>query len=263
MPSDAQPGEVVTLPDGRVLDGSNPAFADVKLPGPEPIETFECAIIGTAEANALVSSLDGAGWSEGASWTLYSEDLTELYLVSIGQVIPGWEAYGCGPPPEEVPPPAPPPGDLSALDGCAIVAPDVATALLGADEVSPAAPPLNFDVASPGCKYSSQDPEAGFGFEVATLYLYGRTVDEPTARQLVPGHLGPVDEEAIDGHPVWVSRCWELERSCPGVIGGWADGRLVYIAAGQTIPGRNPPISVDDARSLMRAVLEAVGTAAR
>jgi hypothetical protein len=253
--SGQQPGDRLGFPNGLELDGSNPAFDDVRLPDGQTFATFRCGVIDAADAAALREQLDTTAAPSDATWDLYSQDLTRIYTVQI-DALDGGPACGANSPEPSASPR--PEGDLSALDVCAIVPPGVATEVLDAPEARALEGPAQFDVASGGCVFSGATEDVSFARPIAELYVYGRTVDEATARTLVDGYLGGAAEERLGPHPAWVSACWQPAHVCPGTIAGWTDGHLVFVVAAQNVIQQVPLATDEQARSVLRAALDQI-----
>jgi hypothetical protein len=154
--SGQSPGDVMSFPSGKVINGANPDFTTIRLPNGEPIDEEACMVASTAETQVLADVLDEVSHMQDFAWYVLSEDLTREYAITAFAVVPGEEP--CAAPhfapqnPAETPEPSPPPNET-----CDILAAAGLESILGsAVDVRPGAPITVLDSATPTCTVATR-----------------------------------------------------------------------------------------------------------
>ena len=145
-PSGFAPGDEVQLSTGGVLEGSDPRYARVVLPGgQEPAEfgtqiaerdgtAVRCGVLGTDDARRLSDSLDAMPLATHDDEELFTTDLASRVFIYVATAYPdepdcarqGREMESAANPTPAPLPPTPRPGDdLAGIDPCSFLPPTV------------------------------------------------------------------------------------------------------------------------------------------
>ena len=275
-PSGFAPGDEVPLSTGGVLDGSDPRYARVVLPGgQEPAEFGEevalrdetvvrCGVLESADARRLSDSLDALPLAMHDDEELFTDDLTTRVFIYIATAYPeepdcveqGRQMEAAANPSPTPPPATPAPGDdLAGVDPCSLL-PTSVDEMFGPDAVRErrastlalGAPAQSCDLVTPA--------EFAPGTLHASLTLYPRSVGEESAAGLALSVFGGgLVQDTVAGRPVWINECLAVTLQCAGSIAAWSDGYFFVIEFDRGFPGEPPTTSLAKARSVLDAVL--------
>ena len=274
-PSRIRPGESVLLSTGVLLEGSDPRYAKVVLPGgQEPAEFGEevavrdgtvvrCGVLGTADARRLSDSLDALPLAMHDDEELFTEDLTSRVFIQITTAYPnepdcleqGRQMQADANPSTPSPPPTPGPGDdLAEVDPCSLL-PVSVDEMFAPDAVRDRrASTLALSVPAQSCDLVTP---AEFGrMRYAGLTLYPRSVPEDSAAALALSVFGGgLVEDAIAGQPVWINECLAATLPCSGAIAAWSEPYFLVVEFDRPFGDEPPTTSLATARSVLEAVL--------
>jgi hypothetical protein len=258
--SGQSPGDRMQFPGGKVIDGSNPAFATIVLPNGEGLAEPTCLVASNDEAEALAVLLDDASHMQDFAWYVFSEDLRREYAVTVFAVVPGATpcsaAHFAPPPPEGGAPTAAPTPATNSGEACSLIPAEAISALLEEGAIEDGPPIQLLEVESPTC-HLLKAMEGGFSNRVGTLVLLGRPIALDQASSLAAGLLGTdATEDSADGHVVWMSGCWS--RTCPPAIAGWSQDRFFILTIERNMIGEETFVTTDAARALAAVVAESL-----
>ena len=276
LPTEYVPGDRLDLPDGPFIDGSDPRYTEVDLPGGvTPLEFGEeqplpgrigegsiqrCGTVSTIDALALAESLDAMPLGADGYGDMFTEDLAWAVGIEIRPVDPG--GLDCAAEAADAlaaqssPPPGPEPsGDLADVDPCSLVSSAVLDGL-GAEAFGPVRSTLALGTPARACAVTGAGG-AGFASRLASLSLYPRTVDQSGAGTLAAEALAGVAESRPLGDGIaWANACMDaVQAPCARVVGAWSDGTFIAIEFhGFHVDG--PNVTFDEAISVLAAVFE-------
>ncbi len=250
------PGDVINTPSGKVLNGSNPDFAAIRLPNGDAIDGEACMVASTAETQAFADAVETASHMEDFAWYVFSEDLTREYAITAFAVIPGEEP--CAAPhfaPQETPPtpePSPPPGD--ACD--TVAAADVEGVLGSAVDLVPHPPISLLGIETPTCSFSTPFGDSGSRRVVAAIFPRDLSADE--AATMATGLLGAdiTSETMGAAGRLWLSACWD--RDCPPSLVAWSGSRLFMLSFDRNVIDGRAFVTLAEARGLASTMAAAL-----
>ena len=269
-------GDEVPLSTGGVLEGSDPRYARVVLPGgQEPAEFGEevalrdgtivrCGVLETADARRLSESLDALPLAMHDEEELFTDDLTSRVFIYIATAYPqepdcveqGRQMEAAANPSPAPPAPTPAPGDnLAGIDPCSLV-PISVDEMFGPDAVRErGVSTLALGVPAQSCDLVTP-AEFSPGTTHASLTLYPRSVPEESAAGLALSVFGGgLVEETIAGRPVWINECLAATLPCTGAIAAWSDSYFLVVEFDRGFGGEPSTTSLATARSVLEAVL--------
>jgi hypothetical protein len=275
-PSGFAPGDDVPLSTGGVLEGSDPRYAKVVLPGGEGPADFgdqvavrdstvvRCGVLDAADARRLSDSLDALPLAMHDEQELFTEDVASRVFIYVATAYPdepdcveqGRQMEADTNPSPEPPSPTPGPGDdLAGVDPCSLL-PASVDAMFGpgpARERRPStlvlgAPAQSCDLVTPA--------EFGPGEIHASLTLYPRSVREESAAGLAHSVLGGgLVEDTVAGRPVWINECLAATLPCPGAVAAWSDPYFIVVEFDRGFGGEPSTTSLATARLVLEAIL--------
>jgi hypothetical protein len=279
-PTDIIPGSGLVLPNGISLDGADPRYERVVLPGDAELVTFgdelpfrdlvaprsshRCAVVDRREALLLAESLDALQLGADGWGDVFTEDLSMAISIGIRPAYPDGEDCQVvideirsmdGPFPTFAPPE--PDGDLADVDPCNLV-PDDADVLgrIGVENqvVEPSRLPIGVNARSCGLfdtDGNMSETIGRHGYRRATLTLYPRSVDLDVADDLALSVLGPGTAAiSVGGRSAWENDCLALDMDCVRGIAAWSKPYLMVIVFDST------RVTQGEERALLEAVLE-------
>ena len=275
-PSGFGPGDEVPLSTGGLLEGSDPRYTRVALPGgQEPAEFGEevavrdgtvvrCGVLETADARRLSDSLDALPLAMHDEEELFTEDLTSRVFIYIATAYPkdpdcleqGREMQAAADPSPAPPSSTPGPADdLAEIDPCSLLPVSVDEMFGSAAVRERQASTLALGAPAQSCNLVTR-AEFSPGTIHATLTLYPRSVSEGTAAGLAVSVFGGgLVEETIAGRSVWVNECLAATLPCAGAIAAWSDPYFLVVEFDRPFAGEPPTTSLATARSILEAVL--------
>jgi hypothetical protein len=254
-PTGHEAGDTVALRDGGTLEGTDPRYAQVSLPGGHdlldfgaPIEMpglnsmqlskLRCALVTRDEALALAASLDALSLGTDGEGELFSPDLALEITTSIEPSHP--EIYDCaaaaatlrrtGAPMPETAQPA---GELADVDPCSLIPAGSGSQMLATSGQATWPSRLPLGLPARACvlfdeRPTNEDPFSDPYYATAMVTLYPRRVELVTAEQLALDMFGAGSgSDQIAGHPMWSNDCFAARRECQLAVAAWADGRLI------------------------------------
>jgi hypothetical protein len=289
--SGLRPGDVYTTSTGLVLDGADPRYRRVVMPGGvEPAEfgmeipaiggapRARCGVVTTADAQALAASLDALPLAMHDEEQLFTEDMTTSVFIYVVAATPNEpdcalfaEQRGVGGEPTATPRPSShPEDDLAAIDPCSLV-PAAVDGMLEAETRETRDATVTIGKPARSCVLLALPPPPAFPVpaRLAAVTLYPRTVDEASAAALALSVLGgtPI-AETIAGRPVWLNTCLAAAQPCGAAAVAWADGRLLVFELDPP-PSDDPsepmsagsPVPIELARGVLDATLASLDDA--
>jgi hypothetical protein len=280
QPTDYLPGDRLELPEGPSIDGSDPRYRQITLPGGQaPVEfgkplpfpgrfaagsTERCGMLDGPEALALANSLDALQLGADGYGDMFTDDLSSAIAFDL---TPGYPAgYDCGALAaewlEQQQPPtvtAVPAGDHAGIDPCSLLSQEIELLLESTDRTrSRSALPLGLEAWSCVLSRFEHDVES----RLATITLYPWSIEIDDAETLATELLGGQTQvRRIDEDAVWTTECadWESHQ-CRRIVAAWSGGFFVVVNVEifYMDPGRNVPL--DDLVGVAQAVLRAVET---
>jgi hypothetical protein len=277
-PSGFGPGDEVPLSTGGLLEGSDPRYARVVLPGGQvPAEFGEevavrdgtavrCGVLETADARRLSDSLDALPLAMHDEEELFTEDLTSRVFIYIATAYPeepdcleqGRDMQAAADPDPSPAPPSPTPGpadDLAEVDPCSLL-PVSVDEMFGPGVVRERqASTLALGAPAQSCDLVSQAESMSRTIH-ATVTLYPRSVSQATAAGLALSVFGGgLVEDTVAGQPAWINECLAATLPCPGAIAAWSDPYLLVVEFDRPFGGEPPTTSLATARAVLAAVL--------
>jgi hypothetical protein len=278
VPTDYRPGDGLNLPNGVVLEGSDPRYAIVDLPGAQEPATFgtempfkdrfaaglteRCGILDRADAVRLAESLDSVvlgadGWGD-----LFTTDLSRAVSINVAPSFP--VGYGCAAAIERIQseesgagttaPPVPP-ENVAGVVPCELMSESVDALLGGIDARRPAPASLRLGAQGGACVLSKAR-RMDFDLQRAVVAIHTGGFDDALAAAAAGSVLGDrTTEESIQGRPSWVNDCLASARPCGGAIVVWSDPFLIIIEFGRDYTGALPDVTLDAARRVVEDVL--------
>ena len=282
-------GDVYTTTTGLVLDGLDPRYRRVVMPGGvEPAEfgtaiaavggnpPARCGVVSTADAQALAESLDALPLAMHDEEKLFTEDMATRVFIYIASAAPNEpdcalfaEQRGSADfEPTTTPRPAPDPkDDLAAVDPCSLV-PASVDGILDANTRETRDATVSIGKPARSCVFiAAAPPEIMMPPRLAAVTLYPRTVDEASAAAIALSVLGGTPTaETIQGRPVWLNTCLADAQPCGAAVVAWADGRLLVFELDPP-PSDDPsdalspggPVPLELARAVLDATLASLG----
>lgn len=252
-PTGLGPADKLTLPGGGELDGTDPRYNLVVLPGNVPPaefgqpagtaqgRTFRCGVVSRADALDVAESLDSLeigydsfsedGWMrEGWGGGLFTSDLSQAVGISIYPegTLPGRPEVSCATIPAAEPSspptsrPAPVTGDLADVDPCSFVPADVAALRVER--------PSRINDALPARECALH--LGNYIGVAANVRLYPSSVDLRAARDVVWNTLGSeLHEEQVDGMTVFANSCYAGPDKCVAGVAISAPPYLLFVTA--------------------------------
>ena len=275
-PSGFAPGDEVPLSTGGVLEGSDPRYARVVLPGGQGPAEFgdevairdttavRCGVLETADARRLSDSLDALPLAMHDEEELFTEDLTSRLFIYIATAYPEepdcveqgrqMEA-GANPSPTPPPPTPGPVDDLARTDPCSLL-PTSVDEMFGPGLVRERrASTLALGALAQSCDLVTP-AEFAPGTLHVTLTLYPRSVREESAAGLALSVFGGgLVEDTVAGRPVWINECLAATLPCAGAVATWSDPYFLVIEFDRGFGGEPPTTTLATARSVLEAVL--------
>ena len=245
MPTDYRPGDQLSLPDGPVIQGSDPRYAAVVLPdGLEALEFGEqqpldgrlgtnseerCGVLDAAEALAFGESLDAQDLGADGYGDMFATDLSYAIGFELEPAYP--PGRDCAARTAEWQQRSQPPvfrspvGDLADVDPCDLIVPPVEE-LVGSSNRTRIESRAAIEVGAWSCDLI--DPVGGLDARIANVTLYPRTTTLDEAERLVDELFGAdVQRRTAAGSTVWSVPCSQPGPGCPQRAAGWSDGRLL------------------------------------
>jgi hypothetical protein len=278
VPTDYRPGDGIGLPNGVMLEGSDPRYSIVDLPdGQEPATfgtempfkdrfavglTERCGILDRAAAVRLAESLDSVvlgadGWGD-----LFTTDLSRAVAINVAPSFP--PGYDCAAAidriqAEEFPTgtttASEPPESLAGLSPCELMSESVDALLGGIDFRRPRPAALQLGAASSACvlhRRRSMD----YDHLQAVLTLHIGDFNDEVAAETARSVLGDrATAESIQGRPSWVNECLALALPCGGAIVVWSDPYLIIAEFGRDYRGARTDVTLQTARMVVEDVL--------
>ena len=276
LPTDYKPGDGLDLPDGPFIDGSDPRYFAVELPGGvEPLEFGEeqpvqgwigegsiqrCGTLDSTAALALAESLDAMQLGADGYGDLFTDDLAWAVGIEMRPIDPG--GLDCAADTATIlaaqrgPPPGPEPtGDLGDVDPCTLVSSTVLDRL-GGTAFSPVRSRLALGTPARACAVTRAE-EQGIAPRLATLSLYPSTVHESDAAILAAEALAGVAETRPTGDGVaWANACLTTVRApCTRIVAAWSRGTFIAIEF-ELFHVDVPNVTFDEAIAAAAAVFE-------
>lgn len=284
--TDLPPGAVVGLPNGQTLEGSDPRYDLVVLPGGEKPLTFgteyppegasylRCGIVETSDALRLAESLDSTFGSE-TDWFLHTPDMAHEVTIGITPAFPpGFDcdaaiAARSGEQQSASPRPTgePASGEFVEVDPCSLL--PSALMLDGRPWTDgqrserselpvgrPARACWLLDTSDPS--YEARDESSAVFARRISLTLYPDKLATGAARDIAEAVLGhDAVETEIANRPVWENDCLNAAKPCAPLAAFWHEGRLFFVQFDyQNLV--NPVLPLDRARARVSAIIEAL-----
>jgi hypothetical protein len=282
IPTDMHRGAGVGLPDGTLLDGSDPRYAGVILPdgqepstfgapvpaaltGPHEGASYRCGMLDTEDAIRLAESLDSMALGTHDEGDLYTTDLSLAVFIGIRPSVPA--GHDCESTIADLvrsgqwtEPPSPGPGlpapELDGRDPCALVPPSVDVHLGGVTTRRPRPPELEIGLPGAAC-HLVRTRTMDFELRRAVVSFYKGVVDHDGASEIALSILGDLAaEESVRARPSWVNACLASSQPCAGAIAVWSDPYFIVIDFGRDAAGAYTDVTPDTARAIAGEIVE-------
>ena len=267
------PGARIGFPSGLELDGSDPRYGRLAVPGGVPADEFgvrfdspfspaprsmvRCGVVGREETLRLAESVDDLALDPAGGDSLHNDDLTAEVSFDIEPAFP--ESYDCetaighrtgGPASPTATAGPPPKGEFADVDPCRLAS-DAVLEVLGATTRTVQWSGLPVGVPARACYVSGEFTAS------VRLVLYPEAVDRAEAGGLAQAVFGDgVVEDSMDGRPVWIHKCFAESLNCAGAIAVLSEPYFMLIEFGGGFGSAE--IDDDEARAVVLAVLDAL-----
>ena len=276
-PSGFGPGEEVPLSTGAMLEGSDPRYERVVLPGGVAPAEFgaevaqrdgtavRCGVLPTSDALALASSLDELPLAMHDEEELFTTDLTARVFIYIATAYP--QEPDCGRFGEQTtaafePTPLPsispgPDDDLATVDPCGLIPPSIDERFAGTESREEQPGEVGLGIPARTCWLLSHEDGNVVPKHRLAVTVYPRSVDDATAEVLAEAVLGGgFVEEAVPSGRLWLNDCFAGAVDCRRIATAWSAPAFVVVEFSGG-PG-GPEIPPATARSVAAEIVEAL-----